>query len=309
MILDLLFKACEPWFPTLSQLHPVPLWNTGYANPQPSRIKTFRTKKFDAAKEPFVFRWYQDIRMTAIPGEETSRCLFLEGYYEPNAFSYLDKLLKPGMVLIDGGANAGVFTLFAASKVGDHGKVFSFEPSRREFQKLSKNIRINRFNNIEISQKALWHRPGTVELHIAQPPQTGHNTLGKFAYAGTAESSVEKVEAFTLDDWARDKKLSRLDVLKLDLEGAEDFVLQGSWETLKKFRPIVLIEIFDPALKSFGCDHQKIWKRLLDLNYRFFCYSPKTGCPEAVSTFPGDLFTDFIVCPEEKTAAKFAGLV
>ena len=81
--------------------------------------------------------------------------MYIHDRLDPNEFAFLDSVLKEGMVFIDAGANEGLYSLFASQYVGPSGRVFSFEPSQREFQRLECNIRLNGLRNVQAVQTAL----------------------------------------------------------------------------------------------------------------------------------------------------------
>jgi precorrin-6B methylase 2 len=80
-------------------------------------------------------------------GNDLSRCLYVGGTYEPMSSCFFPKL-QPGMTFIDVGANDGLYSLFAAKRVGPTGTVLALEPDRREFARLERNLRLNRLANI-----------------------------------------------------------------------------------------------------------------------------------------------------------------
>src|SRR4030042_2530798 len=111
--------------------------------------------------------WYYGIRVKIKLGTDISKCLFVSGCYDPNEFYFLDKYLKDGMVFIDTGANIGLYSLFAAEKVGSDGKVISLEPSNREYIALQENISLNRMNNIIPLQYAAGNKNSSGILKIS----------------------------------------------------------------------------------------------------------------------------------------------
>src|SRR5436305_11165915 len=97
------------------------------------------------------------------------------------------------MTFIDGGANEGVYTLFAAARVGSNGAVWAFEPSRRELARLNANIDVNRFS-VRVLPIALADFSGEGRLTIAGYEHEGQNTLGAFAYEGVDAIDEERVQ-------------------------------------------------------------------------------------------------------------------
>ena len=103
------------------------------------------------------------------PGNDVSWSVFVGGAYEPNEIAFLAATLKPGITLVDVGANEGLFTLIGALRVGDTGHVFAFEPSSREFERLKANIDLNRrLDNVEPLRFALYNHSGPANLSCAE---------------------------------------------------------------------------------------------------------------------------------------------
>jgi FkbM family methyltransferase len=231
------------------------------------------------------------------PNDETSRCLYTEGYYEPNQICFLRSVLRPGMTFLDIGAHSGVYSLVAALSVGPEGRILSVEPSRREFQKLRLNLQLNKFTAVDVTQAAVSDRNGEMTLKIAGEPHTGHNTAGSFSYPGIALVAEETVKCLTIDELVLKKNLERVDVIKLDIEGSEFAALTGAASTLEKYRPVVLFENPDKP----GCGQEplcgKIWDLLTSKGYRLFRYGRETGLPEPCASYPGTGYSDFIALP------------
>jgi FkbM family methyltransferase len=149
----------------------------------------------------------------------------------------LQLFLKPGFVVLDVGANVGVYTLKAAKEVGPGGLVIAVEPFLDTARQLSNNIRANGFRNIRIRNLCVAEKTQAVHFYLngGMP-----NSYGLFA-EGNAESI--SVLAVSLDELCRWEGLERLDYLKIDAEGAEDSILAGSVEAVSRFRPIIQVEI------------------------------------------------------------------
>src|SRR5262249_7628131 len=132
---------------------------------------------------PFVMHWHDDLRVQLYLSNDESKQVFVGGCLDPNEFALLDRVLKYGMTFVDVGANDGLYSLFAARRVGQSGQVGGFEPSRREFGRFMENIRLNGLTNVHARQVALGDTKGTASLSIAEDEHAGQNTLGRFAYA------------------------------------------------------------------------------------------------------------------------------
>jgi len=144
--------------------------------------------------------------------------------------------IKPGDVVIDAGANVGVFSNFAAKQGAT---VYAFEPGRVAYEILKED----REASVVPVNMGLGSRHFIAELKIAD----GRLTTATLADSGIAPHEgckSETVEITTIDDFARDKKLSRLNYIKIDTEGYEANILRGAAETIKKHRPIIVMSSY-----------------------------------------------------------------
>jgi FkbM family methyltransferase len=228
-------------------------------------------------KALFVIPWLDGLVVHAYPGNEISRAIFLTGCYEPNEFCWLDRILGPGMVLIDVGANFGLYTLFASRKVGNRGTVVAIEPSSREFQRLKANVEANALSNVRLLQVAVSDRRGQAKLTVATEEKSGHNTLGAFGYDSVVPEDKVSVRTERLDDLVQEEGLQRVDVVKMDIEGAELFALRGAAEILARFQPVLLLELSDRTLAQQGCTSEQVWEFLSERRYRIYSFADDTG--------------------------------
>jgi FkbM family methyltransferase len=200
---------------------------------------------------PVTTSWYLGTKVNHHLAGDISFCTFVDGRYEPNEMYSIAEHLREGMTFVDVGANEGIFTLLAAAKVGPTGAVHAFEPSPREQSRLRANVDLNRFGQVVVHPMALGHEPGTATLNVAGADHPGHNTLGGFSYAETAPTAVQ-VQVDTLDRVVERSGLKRIDLIKIDVEGSETAVVQGAAQTLERFRPVIVIEAFEPSLEKMG---------------------------------------------------------
>src|SRR5258708_9116330 len=205
---------------------------------------------WEAAREkdlpvPITVRWHGSTTVDLTLGNDNSLCLYVCGSFEPNEFAFLDRTLKPGMVFIDGGGNDGYYTLFAARKVGPGGRVLAVEPSSREREHLRRTLERNAIANVAVVPVALGAVAVTAELKLADGLHAGHNTLGDFAHNDVVAAGTERVLVETLDSLAARLEMTRIDVVKIDVEGAEASVIAGARGVLTSMRPLLLLEIDD----------------------------------------------------------------
>jgi FkbM family methyltransferase len=263
--------------PPSPAIRPYPGWRLGSGERGSGSVATwFRRQLWYSIDSPVVTPWICGLRVYACPRNEISRSLFVTGQYEPNEFNFLSRTLQPGMVFVDVGANMGLYTLFAARTVGDQGRVVAVEPSARECERLLLNVRANGLANVQLVQRAASDSVTEMDLLIAADDWSGHNTLGAFTYE-TSLAVREKVRTERLDAIVEQAGLLRVDVIKMDVEGAEVKALHGAVGTLERFRPVLLIEFADRALRHQGGSGGQLWEFLQQRHYRLYEFDARTG--------------------------------
>lgn len=193
--------------------------------------------------------------------------LFFTGEYEEKEIKYLENTLKEGDVLIDVGANIGLFSSVAAISVGEKGKVYSFEPMKKTYNALLETIHLNKFKNITTENIAVSDKKQIIELHINDSEK---NSGMASAYSKNS-TYTEDVQAFSLDEYFLDKKINSIKLIKIDIEGGEYLALLGMMNLLKKFKLILLIEI-NPD-NPFG--KEKIESLLFGIGYKTYFIGDK----------------------------------
>ena len=165
--------------------------------------------------------------------------------------SVFRKLLRPGDVMIDGGANIGFLSLIAWQSVGKQGKVYAFEPQPTALQRLQANIALNTADNIVAIAKALWHEPGNATLFEFTGDDHDLPSLGRRPDKSVGQEFT--VETVRLDDMVKEP----VRLIKLDIEGAEWAALKGAKRILFGGpTPHVIAELNPTTCSSF--DHDPI---------------------------------------------------
>lgn len=269
---------------------PYPGWHCGidyYGNALGPRFRTAIWKYCNERdlESPVRMRFHAGLRVYTYIGNDLSKCLFVGGCYEPNEFAFLDEILQPGMSFVDVGANEGLYTVFAAAKVGMGGRVLALEPSRREYARLTDNVRLNELRNVKALRIAASDFNGKARLRVAGYEHEGHNTLGELGQE-VEFSREEEVQARRLDDVLAEEGVEKVDVVKIDVEGAEEAVIRGMAETLARHRPMMLMEVFDRALRAQGSSAKSLIDLLRSRGYRIFVFSDQDGRPVPLQRAP-----------------------
>jgi len=157
--------------------------------------------------------------------------LLLDGEWESWVTKVFLKTLREGMTVVDVGANVGYYTLLAARAVGPHGKVFGFEPEPRNFELMRRSVEANGFNAwTTLSSKAVADRAGATQLHIFVDGYGASHSL--FAELVPGAKRHIPVETISLDDFFAGG--TRIDLVKLDAEGAEAAIWRGMKRILEE---------------------------------------------------------------------------
>ncbi len=205
---------------------------------------------------------------------ELARLIYCE-YYELKEREFLRDFLRTGDIFVDVGANIGLYTLIAASCVGESGSVYSFEPAKKIFKRLRDNVTLNGFSNIICYQMALSDKTGEFPFYTSED---GYDAWNSFAIpiAGKAFSK-EVIQCKKWDDFVLEHDLiDRVTMMKIDVEGWESRLLEGASSSLSRSNaPILQVEFTDKAALSAGSLCQELYHTLERLGYLMYTYDPK----------------------------------
>lgn len=172
-----------------------------------------------------------------------------ERQYESYVARELRQLLSPGTTFVDIGANIGYFSLLAAVLINPQGRVIAFEPKPDNCELLRLSIAENDFDNIEVHIKAVADKAGTLSFSSGGADSNGR--IMNDSEVASQPFPLPTVEAVTLDEALGD--LDHIDVVKMDIEGAEPRALEGMGEIIKKHRPIIITEFSPELIKVTSC--------------------------------------------------------
>ena len=203
------------------------------------RLNTPLSVRFDAGDITFVdldgFKLAIDLADASV-----GKAIMHNRMYEPHVTAFMRRQLRPGMHVIDVGANIGYFTVLSSKLVGDAGTVIAFEPNSENARLILLDIDSNNLTNVRLLPVALSIEMGSAyfSTHI------GSN--GGFLASNTEvlqNSRCVVVPTFRLDQLID----QQVDLMKLDVEGSEGLVVEGGWSTISRNRPIIVSE-FSPEM-------------------------------------------------------------
>jgi len=192
--------------------------------------------------------WHLDLR------EGIDFSVFLLGSFEPATVRALARLVHPGYVVLDVGANVGTHTLPLARRVGPEGRVVAVEPTAWAFDRLERNLALNP----SLADRVLPRQTMLLERDDARPPDAVEASWplagGSDVHPRLRGRAVATIgcNVATLDGLVRREGLARLDLVKLDVDGWECAVLEGARETLARHRPLIVMELQPYTLAEKG---------------------------------------------------------
>jgi FkbM family methyltransferase len=168
--------------------------------------------------------------------------------YEPPLINLFEKHVSKGNVVYDIGSHAGYFTLYSSYLVGEKGRCYAFEPNKRVYRCLIKNIKINKRNNVFTFNVAVSDKEGYVFFKTGKGSGTGKIS---------SDSGEYKVEVVKLDDFVVKNNISPPNVIKVDVEGEELNVLKGAKNLLTEYSPLIFLSAHSQQLYDSCCEFLK----------------------------------------------------
>jgi FkbM family methyltransferase len=200
-------------------------------------------------------RWHLATRGAAVPfairccgydlklalDEQIQRDIAL-GQFELEESGWVEAFLQPGMVFVDVGANIGLYSLLAASRVGSQGKVIAFEPSPYCHDRFQATVTANAISQIAIERTALGDAPGELDLVVE------HQGLHSPSFLAKEGDLRYRVPVTTFDAYLARSGLGHVDLMKIDVEGFEPNVIRGAAAALRR-----------GAVGAILCELNEVW--------------------------------------------------
>lgn len=220
--------------------------------------------------------------------------------YHQELIPALSHLIPEDGVVLDVGAHAGQFAKQFA-KLAPRGHVYSFEPGSYALSILRIAVRLNRLGNVTVLGMGLAEEPGELKLSIPVKSSGSYGFgLAHMGAAGDEERGrklvSQSVPVTTLDLFAEQRGLDRVDFIKADIEGWELRLLKGGAKMLERFQPTLLLEVNPGALARAGDTPEDLFQYLTGFGYKAFTLSPDMR--SFVPASPGPADDTFFVRPE-----------
>lgn len=188
------------------------------------------------------------------------------GSYEEGEADLLFAMIKDGSVIFDIGAHLGWFTLNFAKRF-PKSQIHAFEPIPRSFDFLNENLELNNVHRLKVNNLALSNKSEAKEFFYFKGGSALASTVNLIEH-----HKVDKITCLTktLDEYCKENAIEALDFLKCDVEGGELFMIQGGLVTLKKFKPVIYIELYEDWCKKSGYTISDVVAEMTRMGYEFF---------------------------------------
>lgn len=220
------------------------------------------------------------------------------GIYEYTTIQAFQKLIKSGDTVLDIGANIGAHTLHLAKEVGEQGKVYAFEPTRYAITKLKRNLELNS----ELARSVTAEQIMLSDNDAAAPKSAIYSSwpLEKTEDAHPEHlgnlKSTEGCTALTLDTYLKEKQITNIQFIKMDVDGFEYKVLKGATNTLQHYKPTILMELAPYVLEEQGSTLMELVELMKAYNYHFYYLnSDKELSIESFKSFPAGKSINVVV--------------
>ncbi len=204
------------------------------------------------------------LRWRLNPADYVQKDLFWLGRKDYYDVYHLQRRLRPGCVFLDIGANFGFYSVVLAAGLRKQCTVHAFEPNPPLLERLRHHVAVNGLQDVvHLHGVALAEHAGTAGLATK-----AGNTGGTHVVAPGAGATA--VDLITLDAFGEQQRLPRLDAIKLDVEGFEERVLRGGRQTLRRWRPLLLLELEPPRLRDKQSSVERVVGLLDELGYALY---------------------------------------
>ena len=230
----------------------------------------------------FAFDYYDQV---------VARYIILNGTWEEGETNLIKKIINPGDLVVDIGANIGWYTVLLSKLVGQDGSVIAIEPEPKNYQLLQTNIYLNKLENVTAYQIALLDSKSTVEFELSESnfgdhrvrfanPRIQENELEKFS---ESSRSVISVAACTLDEVIDEnpnyQKASKIKLIKIDCQGSEIAILRGA-ETILPKTEYLISEYWPYGLRRAGFEPSEFLE-IIEKNFTSFSRIQEDAYPNA----------------------------
>lgn len=223
------------------------------------------------------------------PNHKTMDAWLSQGaFYEPDVSQFMIRTLEPGDTVVDVGANLGYFSMLASLLTGEHGRVIAFEPDEANIADIKTNALLNGIaDQLTIIDQPAKDFAEDTSFFINSDNSGGNALWDPAQFPGNVKCQAEgKKLAFrstTLDIEIRRLKTSKIKLIKIDTEGAEELILRGALQTIADCAPMFIVcELHTFGLERLGCSQQSFRSLMKKQGYDCFVLGFKAGLPRFI---------------------------
>lgn len=202
---------------------------------------------------------------------ESSFYFFIPEIYEQETQRYIREVVHENMITMDVGAHLGLFTILLADRVGPNGKVYSFEPGTSNYERLKRNLELNRLSQAVPIHMALSRATARAHLILNDRSNAGHFLEEiNSRHTVSQNQTAEEIQTITLDEFVEQEQIKTIDLIKIDAERSEDLILEGAQKTLSSgIADRIICEIPSSAQRIMG-GQDKVRKIFYSYGYRSY---------------------------------------
>jgi FkbM family methyltransferase len=241
-------------------------------NPLKALIKRIWWRlRWKLSDQPFILPFTKTLKII-IPKTGSGSGIYYQEFSEPETADFFLRFLRPSMTIFDIGSHIGEYTLLAAKLVGLSGQIHSFEPQAHLFPILSKSVEMNGFTQVVLNCAAVSDHVGEIEFQVLD--EASMSSIRK--PIGTEKSvKIVSVSCTSLNEYWLNQQ-QKIDLIKVDVEGAEKFVFQGATKLLNlppQQAPIWIFEYAPNSYAEFDYQPDEILQLLKQYDYEVYQYS------------------------------------
>lgn len=221
--------------------------------------------------DDWILRLPNGLRIS-VPKSGAGALIYYQGWSEPEVAAFLYRFLRPGMTFIDVGAHIGEYVLLAKSLIGEDGSVHAFEPDPRNYQFLQYNVRLNSLQQVFLQNCVVSNQTGKVTFALFKEPSISRITVQGSDLQNESLVQTVDVPATSLDEYVQKHDIAKIDLVKIDVEGAELQVLEGASNLFSSSQdgPVILFEYSPENCRRFGYDAGRIIALLKVYGYQVY---------------------------------------
>jgi FkbM family methyltransferase len=218
------------------------------------------------------------VRIRLYPEGEVAEFLAVQRFFEKTELALVAAYLKPGMTVIDVGANIGVYSILASKIVGPTGMAWAFEPSLESYQRLEKNLQLNGCDRVQPVRAALSTlAEGFLQLKSDAGFGDAYRYLASAGIVDAGNPHSERVAVTTLDAFSRRERIGDAAFLKIDVEGGEYAVFQGAQDFLRSSPNASIMFESDPEwCQRAGCRQEDSFELLARLGFGLYAWQNRS---------------------------------